>query len=263
MLTDWSESPEASHSWIYPLYQGFRTCLKTSMGTLIESENDQQLARNQHKLAGEHSIWHVQLSQAWGRNESGEEETDRCRRQAIIKSKCNRCWQGSDPGSEMTGRSPPDVSERGEISQQEGTKANWRHVRRKDEKRFFTTAIITHDHYSAGSVEHHLQPHQPESPAWWLRFPNGYSVMSEVGGRPGFLHLESSRVCSYTDIDTDYAKYYIAGHWKTGPKALPAWGPPPPHTHTGETLGRGAGVPRRPAPGPDAYMNVSKHLLSD
>ena len=33
-------------------------------------------------------------------------------------------------------------------------------------------------------------------------------------------------------IHTDYAKHYIAGHWKTGPKELPAWGGgrvPPPH----------------------------------
>ena len=48
----------------------------------------------------------------------------------------------------MTSEPPPDVSERREVSQQEGTKKTVRHVRRKDEKLLFTTAIITHDHYS-------------------------------------------------------------------------------------------------------------------
>ena len=64
-------------------------------------------------MAGKHSVWHVQISQEWCRNESGEEETDGCGRQAIIKSKCNRCWQSSDPGSEMTSGSPPTVTKRG------------------------------------------------------------------------------------------------------------------------------------------------------
>ena len=53
------KSPEARHSWIHPLYQGFRTCLKTFRDTPIESETEQKLARNQHKLAGKHRIWHT------------------------------------------------------------------------------------------------------------------------------------------------------------------------------------------------------------
>ena len=53
-------------------------------------------------------------------------------------------------------------------------------------------------------------------------------------------------------IHTDYAKYYIAGHWKTGPKEFPAWGATPP-THTLEKHWGGLG-PRPPPPtGPDAY----------
>ena len=146
------KSPEAPHSWIHPLYsyQGFRTCLKVlGIRPLNQKLTNSCMARNQHKLAGKtYSIWHVQSHKAWGRNESGDEKTDRWGRQAIIKSKSNRCWQGGDPGSEMTSGSPPDMSERGEVLQQEGTKENWRHVRRKDEKLLFTTAIIIHDHYS-------------------------------------------------------------------------------------------------------------------
>ena len=59
-------------------------------------------------------------------------------------------------------------------------------------------------------------------------------------------------------IHTDYAKYYIAGHWKTGPKGLPARGATlPPHTHTLQKHG-GAGSPASPrVPTP---MNFSKHL---
>ena len=90
---------------------------------------------------GKHSIWHVQIWQAWGRNECGEEETDRCGRQAIIKSKCNRCWQGSDPGSKRTRGSPPDVT-KGRSLIARGHQEKWRHVRRKDEKLLFTTIII-------------------------------------------------------------------------------------------------------------------------
>ena len=45
----------------------------------------------------------------------------------------------------MTSGSPPDVSERGEVSQQEGTKAIDAMSGGKT-KNFFTTAIITHDH---------------------------------------------------------------------------------------------------------------------
>ena len=153
------KSPEAPHSWIYPPYQGFRTCLKL-LG--IRPLNEKLTNSWPEINTNYRENMYKSRSEAWGRNESGEEETDRCGRQAIINSKCNRCWQGSDPGSEMTSGSPPDVSERGDISQQDGTKANWRHVRRKDEKLFFTTAIITHDHYSTGSVEHHLQLHQPK-----------------------------------------------------------------------------------------------------
>ena len=169
------KSLEAPHSWIHSLYQGFRTCLKLLGIRSLNQKLTNSWPEIKHKLAEKHSILHVQISQAWGPNESGEEETDRCGRQAIIKSKCNRCWQGSDPGSEMTSRSPPDVSERGEISQQEGTKANWRLIRRKDENLFCTTAIITHDHYFTGSVEHHLQPHQSKRSrvtSQWLRLPH-------------------------------------------------------------------------------------------
>ena len=59
-------------------------------------------------------------------------------------------------------------------------------------------------------------------------------------------------------IYTDYAKYYIAGHWKTGPKGLPAWGAIPPYTHTLEKHrggGQGTQPPRVPTP-----KNFSKHL---
>ena len=66
-------------------------------------------------------------------------------------------------------------------------------------------------------------------------------LVSEVCGLPGFLHFESSRVVRL--IHTDYAKYYIAGHWKTGTKELKAWrgtGVPP----TGKTGGGSLGPPR-------------------
>ena len=76
--------------------------------------------------------------------------------------------------------------------------------------------------------------------------------MSEVCGRPGFLHLESSRVCLRL-IHTDYTKHYIAGHWKTGPKGLPAWGATPHPSHTHWRKMGGAGSPAPPPPGPDAY----------
>ena len=80
--------------------------------------------------------------------------------------------------------------------------------------------------------------------------------MSEVCGRPGLLHLESSRFVLRL-IHTDYAKYYIAGHWKTGPKGLPAWGATPP-THTLEKHGREELDP--PPPRVPTPMNFSKHL---
>ena len=57
--------------------------------------------------------------------------------------------------------------------------------------------------------------------------------MSDVCGRPIASCIWKALGFVLRLIHTDYAKYYIAGHWKTGPKGLPAWGAtPPPHTHT-------------------------------
>ena len=50
-----------------------------------------------------------------------------------------------------------------------------------------------------------------ESPAWWTQDPKWVSVMSEVCGRPSFLHLEALGFVLRL-MHTDYAKYYIAGH---------------------------------------------------
>ena len=54
------------------------------------------------------------------------------------------------------------------------------------------------------TVEHHLQPHQPKrsrvtNQSLVTQAPKYVSVVTEVCGRPGFLHLESSRICSWTD----------------------------------------------------------------
>ena len=94
---------------------------------------------------------------------------------------------------------------------------------------------------SAAASAKAITSHQP---AWWLRLPNrlvswvkyAADLASCIWKALGFvLRL----------IHTDYAKYYIAGHWKTGPKGLPAWGATPP-THTGETRG---GLGPLPPPG--------------
>ena len=66
--------------------------------------------------------------------------------------------------------------------------------------------------------------------------------------------------CVLRLIHTDYAKYYIAGHWKTDPKGLPAWGVTP-HTHT-RTLEKHCGG-WAGSPGPDAYelLKTPSHRL--
>ena len=57
---------------------------------------------------------------------------------------------------------------------------------------------------------------------------------------------------------TDYAKYYIAGHWKTGPiegaSSMRGHPLPSPHTHTEELEHWGGWVPR--PSGPDAYERL-------
>ena len=148
--------------------KGLELVLNFYRDTPIESETDQQLARNQHKLA---ENMYKSRSEAWGRNESGEEETDRCGRQAIIKSKCNRYWQGSDPGSEMTGRSPPDVSERGEISQQRAPRQIDAMSGAKT-KNYYSQPpslpmIITPQHQWS-IICSRISQSDHESPAWWL-----------------------------------------------------------------------------------------------
>ena len=80
--------------------------------------------------------------------------------------------------------------------------------------------------------------------------------MSEVCGQPGFLHWKALGFV-LRPIHTDYANYYITGHWKTGPKGLPAWGATTP-THTVEKHG-GAGSPGPPLRVPTP-MNLSEHL---
>ena len=142
-------------------------------------------------------------------------------------------------------------------------KENWCHVRRKDEKLLFTTAVIIHDHYSTTSVtvEHHLRPHQPKRSritSLVTQTPKEVSVMSEVCGPPGFLHLESSRVCSWTDTHWLCKILYrwTLKNWPEGASSMRGH-PPPLHTHTLEKHG-GEGTqapPRVPTP-----MNFSKHV---
>ena len=124
---------------------------------------------------------------------------DRSMRKAgIVENKCNRCWQHSDPGREMTSGSPPDVSERGEVSQREDTKENWLHVRRKDEKLLFTPAVITHDHYMPQYHRRWQSENASDQQAWEKRF---YQLNNNSSHNILYI-IESATIIALSIIET-------------------------------------------------------------
>ena len=93
------------------------------------------------------------------------------------------------------------------------------------------------------SGAYHLQPHQPKrsrvtsqiKPTWWLGLPNRFVYKWVKYAADLASCIGKALGVALQVIHTDYAKSYIARHWKTGPKGLPAWGGQLPSTgETGE-----------------------------